>query len=59
MPPIALGFAKELCDGLDGPAIRRGIQTEIAAQVALFGTEDFTEGMAAMREKRAPRFTGR
>lgn len=59
MPPIALGFAKELCDGVDGPQIRRGVQAEIYSQIALFGTEDFQEGMLALREKRTPKFVGR
>jgi len=59
MPPIAVGFAKNLCDDLHGPELKRGVQAEIAAQLVMFGTEDFQEGMAAMKEKRTPHFKGR
>lgn len=57
-PPIALALAKQLADNLTGGRIREGIGLELVAQTALFRTDDYAEARAALREKRAPTFTG-
>jgi len=58
-PPVALGFTKR--------AIRRSLDRdmegefdyEIFAQVQCLQSNDHREGLAAFREKRAPRFEGK
>lgn len=58
-PPVALGFTKR--------AIRRSLDRdmegefdyEIFAQVQCLQSDDHREGLAAFREKRAPRFEGK
>jgi 2-(1,2-epoxy-1,2-dihydrophenyl)acetyl-CoA isomerase len=58
-PPVALGFTKR--------AIRRSLERdmegefdyEIFAQVQCLQSNDHREGLAAFREKRAPRFEGK
>jgi enoyl-CoA hydratase/carnithine racemase len=39
--------------------VHAALQREAAEQVSLFGTEDYAEGVSAMRDRRLPRFTGR
>jgi len=59
LPPRAYAQAKE--------AIQRGLESTldrewsagVLTQAMLLGTEDFREGLAAVREKRQGRFTGR
>ena len=41
----------------DGPAAARGIETEWAER--MHGTADAQEGVAALKERRRPAFTGR
>ncbi|MDX1646490.1 MAG: enoyl-CoA hydratase/isomerase family protein [Longimicrobiales bacterium] len=57
--PLSLAAAKRLI----GPAASRSreeaMEEERAALHAIFGTEDWAEGIAAHREGRPPRFTGR
>ena len=39
--------------------LRRGVAVEALAQPVTLATADLQEGLAAQRERRAPRFTGR
>jgi enoyl-CoA hydratase len=42
-----------------GAGLGAALETEASGQAVTFGTEDLGEGLAALRERRAPRFTGR
>ena len=57
--PLALRTAKEVLDrGTDGP-LYTGIELERKAYAMLRSSRDFTEGVTAFTEKRAPKFEGR
>ncbi|MGW2326903.1 enoyl-CoA hydratase-related protein [Streptomyces sp. NPDC001700] len=56
--PAAMA-AREAVDRALEVGLREGMLFERRSFHALFATEDQSEGMAAFREKRAPRFTGR
>jgi enoyl-CoA hydratase len=57
-PPLALSFAKQLVDAAWSNVVRTGIRQELAAQVALLGSDDHQEARAAIAEQRAPKFSG-
>ncbi|WP_063729393.1 enoyl-CoA hydratase-related protein [Streptomyces sp. RTd22] len=56
--PAAMA-AREAVERALEVGLREGLLFERRSFHALFATEDQSEGMAAFREKRAPRFTGR
>jgi enoyl-CoA hydratase/carnithine racemase len=58
-PPIAVQFAKRtLARSLDN-SLDAQLELEWPYQVAAFDTDDAREGIAAFRERRPPRFSGR
>lgn len=57
-PPIHVAIAKQLCDGVHGDQIRRGIREELVAITALYKTDDRQEAKLARAEKRLPNYRG-
>lgn len=57
--PIALRYAKEACRRAFDMTLDQGIRFEQDLYVLLQTTADRREGVAAFRERRAPRFVGR
>jgi 2-(1,2-epoxy-1,2-dihydrophenyl)acetyl-CoA isomerase len=58
LPTAAVGMHKQLFDRAPANALADQLELEASLQVAAAGTADFAEGVAAFREKRAPRFRG-
>jgi 2-(1,2-epoxy-1,2-dihydrophenyl)acetyl-CoA isomerase len=58
-PTVALGLTKWLVNAGSGLALEQHLANEAFALELSSRSEDFKEGMAALREKRDPGFTGR
>ena len=57
--PLAVAAIKRAVNGGVDRPVADGLAAERREFVALFGTEDATEGIAAFREKRAATWSGR
>jgi 2-(1,2-epoxy-1,2-dihydrophenyl)acetyl-CoA isomerase len=58
-PTVALASIKRVLDGPDPDALERQLELEATLQQVHAGTADYAEGVAAFKEKRPARFTGR
>jgi len=57
--PLASRLTKAALGGGGHPSLQAAIEWEGLAQAVTLATDDLQEGLAAARERRAPRFTGR
>lgn len=55
--PLALRLAKRAIRASADTSLAAGLEVELLAQAALFGTEERAEGLAAFVEKRTPHFS--
>jgi 2-(1,2-epoxy-1,2-dihydrophenyl)acetyl-CoA isomerase len=58
-PTVALGLIKKALSAAETNGLDAQLDAERDLQAIAGRTEDFKEGVAAFREKRAPKFTGR
>jgi enoyl-CoA hydratase len=59
MPPLAVRHTKAAINALLRQAALTAFEPAVAAEITTFASDDHAEALAAWREKRAPRFTGR
>jgi enoyl-CoA hydratase len=57
--PLAVQFTKQAVNKLVKDALNTAFDTSMALEMLTFRSDDHREALAAMREKRAPRFRGR
>ncbi len=58
LPTAAIALHKQLFDRAPANTLADQMELEASLQIEAAGTADFAEGLAAFREKRAPRFRG-
>jgi 2-(1,2-epoxy-1,2-dihydrophenyl)acetyl-CoA isomerase len=58
LPTATFGLHRQLFDAAPANSLADQLELEASLQVEAAGTADFAEGLAAFREKRAPRFRG-
>jgi 2-(1,2-epoxy-1,2-dihydrophenyl)acetyl-CoA isomerase len=57
--PVTLGYMKQLLRKAPGLGFIESIRAEAALQSRCIDSQDFVEGVAAFRDKRPPKFTGK
>jgi enoyl-CoA hydratase len=57
--PLALRYTKQAVNKLVKDALNVAFDTSTALEIVTFQSEDHAEALAALREKRKPRFRGR
>jgi enoyl-CoA hydratase len=57
--PLAVRYTKQAVNKLVKDALNVAFDTSTALEIVTFQSEDHQEALAAIREKRAPRFRGR